>query len=400
MWEDTLSMNKIREIKGRTTLMIGQGAVAHIYDVLKKVKNNESFNRIIVMTGRSAYIKTGAWEHVEKALKKHHIQYTVYNKISPNPTTEEVDEAVIMAREIQADGVIGIGGGSAIDAAKSVAVMALYPNYKTEELFLSKFEPQKALSILAINTTHGTGSECNKFAVMNIPNKQFKLGIGYDFLYPKFAINDPQLMTSLSTEQTVYTSIDAVNHVIEACTSFLSNPLVHLMSKEVVRLVNKYLPVVLKDEKNIESRYCLSYASSIAGMSFDNSTLHLTHALEHPLSAIKPDLPHGLGLAVLMPAIIERIYPKKADILAEVLCPVLPQLKGTPDEAKLASKGIKEWLEKMGINDTLGSLGIKEENIEGLTELVYQTPGNTMLLYCSPVPVVKELIEEIYRGSL
>lgn len=400
MWESALSINKIKEIRGRTSIVIGQGAIKNTYDVIKAIRKEEPFNRIIVVAGKSAYKKTGAWAHVEKALIKHQIHYVVFDKISPNPTTEEVDEAVLIARELHANGVIGIGGGSAIDAAKSVAIMALYSNFKTEQLFTSEFEPKKALSILAINTTHGTGSEANRFAVMSIPNKHFKFGIGYDFLYPQYAINDPELMTSLSKEQTAYTSIDAVNHVIEACTSFLSNPLVHLLAKEVIRLVDKYLPVALNDGKNVEARYCLSYAASIAGMSFDNSTLHLTHALEHPLSAIKPDLPHGLGLAVLLPAVIHKIYPKKSEVLADILSPILPKLKGIPEEAEMASKGIKNWVQKMGVNQTLESFGLKEDNIDDLIELVYKTPGNALLLYCSPVPVDKKLIEDVYRASL
>ncbi|PKM94867.1 MAG: alcohol dehydrogenase [Firmicutes bacterium HGW-Firmicutes-1] len=400
MWENTIKMDKVREIRGKVSVVLGNGAIEKTFDVLKEIKKNHSFHKIIIVTGRSAYKKTGAWDHVEKALKKHHISYVLFDKISPNPTSDEVDEAVKLAIETGANGVIGIGGGSPIDAAKIVAIMTLYPEYSTSELFDSVFEPKNALPILAINTTHGTGSETNRFAVLSIKDRNFKIGIGYEFLYPKYSIDDPKLMVSLSKGQTAYTTIDALNHVLEACTSFLANPLVILMAKEVVRLIAKYLPQALEDGENLQARYCLTYAAMIAGMSFDNSTLHLTHALEHPMSAIKTELPHGLGLAVLLPAVIRETYPKKAEILAEILQPIVPDLKGLPNEAKRAAEGVKNWLISMGISDTLTTLGIGEEKLEQLVDLVYKTPGNPLLLYCSPVPVTRDLIESIYRNSL
>ncbi|PKM52640.1 MAG: alcohol dehydrogenase [Firmicutes bacterium HGW-Firmicutes-7] len=400
MWENTIPMDKARELRGKTSVILGNGAIERTFDVLEEMRKEHDFSKIIVVTGKSAYKKTGAWDQVEKALKKHHTQYVLFDKISPNPTNDEVDEAVKLALDIGANGVIGIGGGSPIDAAKIVAIMTIYPQYSTSELFDSLFEPKKALPILAINTTHGTGSETNRFAVLSITNRNFKIGIGYEFIYPKYAIDDPKLMVSLSKEQSAYTSIDAVNHVVEACTSFLTNPLVFLMAKEVIRLVATYLPQALEDGKNLKARYCLTYAAIIAGMSFDNSTLHLTHALEHPMSAINAELPHGLGLAVLLPTVIRKTYGKKAEILSEVLAPIIPELKGVPNEAERASKGMKKWLVSLGVDCTLATLGIGEENIDQLVDLVYKTPGNPLLLYCSPIPVTKALIESIYRESL
>lgn len=400
MWEKTVQIDEIREIRGETSVILGVGAIEKMTGALKRIRKKEDFDKIIIITGRSSYKKTGAWDHVVKALDKYDIKYTLYDRVSPNPTTEEVDEAVKMAREINANGVIAIGGGSAIDAAKSVAIMALYPEYNTTELYECYFEPTDALPILAINTTHGTGSETNRFAVLSIPNKNFKIGIDYDFIYPKIAIEDPKLMVSLSKYQTIYTSIDAVNHALEACTSHLLTPYTVMVAKEVVRLVAKYLPEAILDGENLEARYYLTYASVIAGRSFDSSVLHLTHALEHPLSAVKPDISHGLGLALLLPSVIRNIYKERAEILAEVLSPIIPDLKGNKSEYDEAAKGIQNWLISLGITDTLSTLGFTEENIEDIVGLVYKTPGISVLLFCSPVPVTKKLVRSIYTESL
>jgi alcohol dehydrogenase class IV len=400
MWEKSIPIDEITQIRGETTVILGIGAIERTSRAIKEIRKKDDFDKVIIVTGKSSYKKTGAWDHVVKALNKYNIKYVLYNKVSSNPTTEEVDEAVKMAREINANGVIAIGGGSAIDAAKSTAIMTLYPEYNTTELFECYFEPTEALPILAINTTHGTGSETNRFAVLNVPSKDFKIGIDYDFIYPKIAIEDPKLMISLSENQTKYTAIDAVNHALEACTSIFASPYSIMIAKEVVRLVAKYLPEALEDGENLEARYCLTYASVIAGKSFDSSSLHITHALEHPLSAVNKDISHGLGLTLLLPSVIKNIYKEKAEILADVLSPIVPDLKGTKREANKAAKGVKKWLTSLGVTDTLSTLGFNEDDIEGLVQLVYKTPGISVMLFCSPVPVTQELVEGVYREAL
>lgn len=400
MWEKSMPIDETTLIRGETTVVLGVGAIERISRVVKDIREDEDFDKVIIVTGRSSYKKTGAWDHVIKALNKYNIKYVHFDKVSPNPTTEEVDEAVKMAREINANGVIAIGGGSAIDTAKSTAIMTLYPEYNTKELFECYFEPEEALPILAINTTHGTGSETNRFAVLNIPGKDFKVGIDYDFIYPKVAIEDPKLMVSLSENQTKYTSIDAVNHALEACTSVFANPYSVMVAKEVVRIVAKYLPEALLDGENLEARYYLTYASVMAGRSFDSSSLHLTHALEHPLSAINPDISHGLGLTLLLPSVIRNIYKGKPEILAEVLSAIVPDLKGTKEEGEKAADGVKNWLVSLGVSETLSTLGFKEDDVEELVNLAYKTPGTSVMLFCPPVPVTQDLVELIYRESL
>ena len=172
-----------------------------------------------MISGKGAYIKTGAWDYVEKALKNNQIEYTNYAKVTPNPTTVAIDEATAQAKDFGAKAVIAIGGGSPIDTGKSVAILLEYPNNTAEELYEFKFSPEKAVPIVAINLTHGTGTEVNRFAVATLPSKNFKPAIAYDCIYPTYSIDDPQLMSKLSANQTLYTAIDAINHVVEAATT-------------------------------------------------------------------------------------------------------------------------------------------------------------------------------------
>uniref|UniRef100_UPI0028AE2FDE iron-containing alcohol dehydrogenase n=1 Tax=Ruminiclostridium cellobioparum TaxID=29355 RepID=UPI0028AE2FDE len=245
-----------------------------------------------------------------------------------------------------------------------------------------------------------TGSEVDRFAVVSIPAKEYKPAIAYDCIYPVYAIDDPALMTKLPADQTLYVSIDAINHVVEASTSIVTNPLAILLAKETIRLVAKYLPVAVKEPENLTARYYLLYASLIAGTSFDNGLLHFTHALEHPLSAVKPELAHGLGLSMLLPAVVKEIYPASGEVLAEIFEPILPGLKGTADEADKAFEGIRKWLNEIGVTASLKDEGFDESVVEKLVNLAFETPSLDGLLAIAPVKATREAVRNIYTNSL
>lgn len=186
---------------------------------------------------------------MERALKEQGLGYVIYDKVTPNPTADSVDEATKMGRDFGANAVIAIGGGSPIDAAKSVAILLEYQDKTARDLYELSFAPQKAVPLVAINLTHGTGTEVDRFAVVTIPEKEYKPAIAYDCIYPMYSIDDPELMTGLSLEQTRYVSIDALNHVIEACTTKTANPFSILLAKETVRLIAKYLPRAVENPR-------------------------------------------------------------------------------------------------------------------------------------------------------
>jgi alcohol dehydrogenase class IV len=274
-----------------------------------------------------------------------------------------------------------------------------YPGKTCRELYEAEFTAEKAVPVIAINLTHGTGSEANRFAVVTIPEKEFKPVIAYDCIYPMYSIDDPALMTGLPADQTRYVSVDAVNHVVEAATTVLNNPLSCTLGKEVIRLVAKYLPLALKDPADLTARYFLTYAAMIAGTAFENGLLHFTHALEHPLSGVKPELTHGLGLAILLPAVVKAIYPATGAILADVLSDIVPGLTGAADEAQKAGDGVRAWLSSVGITEKLGDVGFTKDDVPKLVTLTFETPALQLLLDSSPVGSGKEVVEKIYTDS-
>ncbi len=398
-WEQGMNINNVSEIITASHVFLGVGAIEKMDFIAKQLKDR-GIDSVLVMTGKSAYERTGAWAHVTKAFDAHGIKYTLFNKVQPNPETHQVDEAVQIGKDAGAKAVLAIGGGSPIDAGKSAAILLANPDKNCTELYEMKFAPTTAVPVIAINLTHGTGSEANRFAVVTIPETDHKPAIAYDCIYPLYSIDDPVLMTGLPANQTRYVSVDAINHVVEASTTILNNPFAITTGCETVRLVAKYLPKAIADPSDLEARYFLTYAALIAGVSFDNGLLHFTHALEHPLSGMKHDVTHGLGLATLLPAVIKNIYPARAEILSTLLAPLVPGLNGTADEAEKASAGVRNWLHSVGITETLTDLGFTEADVPQLVELAFTTPGLEGLIKAAPVSGDRSVVEDIFRSSL
>ena len=399
MWTKDIDIHEVREIRTRTNVYFGVGAIQKIHDIAKDIKS-KGINKVVVMSGKHAYIATGAWDVVKAALEENGIEYVNFAQVTPNPNTHHVNDAFKLAKDFGAQAVIAIGGGSPTDAGKSVAILLENPDKTAEDIYEFRFTPTKAAPIISINLTHGTGTETNRFAVVTNLEKNFKPAIAYDCIYPTYAIDDPQLMTKLSPKQTRYVSIDAVNHVVEAATSTVASPYSITLAKQVVELVAKYLPKAIANPEDLEARYFLAYAAMMGGVSFDNGLLHYTHALEHPLSAVKPDLSHGLGLAILLPAVIKTIYKDRAATLADVLAPIVPELKGTPDEAEKAAEGVYAWLKSVDVPEKLTDMGFKAEDVDKLTDLVFTTPSLQGLIDIGPSGNSREVVRKIYEESL
>ena len=395
MWEKDINIHEIREIRTKTCVYFGCGAIGKISDIAKEFRA-KGLDKVIVMSGRNAYKSTGAWDVVEKALRENEIEYINYDKVTPNPDSIAVNEATKIAKDFGAKAVIAIGGGSPIDAGKSVAILLKYPDKTANDLYEFKFSPTEAVPIVAINLTHGTGTETNRFAVVTLPEKDYKPAIAYDCIYPIYAIDDPILMTKLSPKQTRFVSIDAVNHVVEAATSKVTSPYAITLAREVITLVSKYLPKAIEDSENLEARYFLAYAAMMAGVCFDNGLLHYTHALEHPLSAVKHDLSHGLGLAILLPAVVRNIFDSKKDTLKYILEPITGEIS-TAEEAERA---IYDWLKSVGVPNKLKDEGFSESDIPTLVELAFTTPSLGGLLSIAPTEATREAVAQIYTNSL
>ncbi|MDD2404173.1 MAG: iron-containing alcohol dehydrogenase [Victivallaceae bacterium] len=399
MWKNSININDVREIRMRNTVFFGVGAIAKIDFIMEELKKRDIKN-VLLVCGKNSYKSTGAWDHVNAAMTKHKIGYEIYDNVTPNPTADQVDEAVALGKKNLAGAVVCIGGGSPIDTGKSAAILLKNPQYNARDLFNLKFTPAEALPVIAINLTHGTGSETNRFAVVTIPEKNHKPAIAFDCIYPLYAIDDPALTAGLSLQQTCYVSIDAVNHALEAATSKAANPFAITLATQTIDLVNQYLPLAMANPDDLTARYFLMYAAMLAGTAFDNSLLHYTHALEHPLSAVKPELSHGLGLAMLLPAVIENIYPACGGVLAHIFSPAIPGFTGKASESSKFARKVEKWLAQMGAGRKLTDDGFSENDVGMLVDLVFNTPSLDSLIGLAPTIGTYDAIANIYNRSL
>jgi len=365
----------------------GKGAVEKMEGIAEKIDG-----RLLIITTKSAYKRSGAWDVVKGALEYTGLEYELYDRVRANPTYENCDEAA----SIGAEWVMGIGGGSAIDTAKIVSVLIRHRDKRVKDLLEDGFEVKSSCPKIAINLTHGTGTEVDKFAVSQ-SDGEYRIGIGLKEFYPDYAIDDPELTRTLPGNQTIATSIDALNHAFEAATNVSSNPYSILLAKEAVRIIAENLRNALDEPRDTDLRGTLLFASAIAGISFDITGTHITHVLEHAISAIKPEITHGVGLAIFLPAIVEAIYPAMPELVAELLSPIA-DLKGKRDEGTKAKEEVRAWLESFGINVHLRDYGLSRDDED---EIVKKTLSRFFVqqLECAPVKVDEALVKKVVGES-
>ncbi|MEI3000906.1 MAG: iron-containing alcohol dehydrogenase [Victivallis sp.] len=239
--ENGIDIYSVRVIRTRTNLYFGVGAIQYFADIADQL-TARGITSVLVVTGRSSYKRTGAWEVVEQSNSRK-ISYALYDRVTPNPTTMQADEATALGKGIRAQAVIAIGGGSPIDAGKSAAILLKYPDRTARDIYEYSFSPSEAVPIVAVNLTHGTGTEADRFAVVTVPEKEFKPVVAYDRLYPTWSIDDPALTVGLPPNQN-----RLCRQSMRSTTSSKWRPAKGparysiMLAKETIRLVAAYLP--------------------------------------------------------------------------------------------------------------------------------------------------------------
>ncbi|MGC8674791.1 MULTISPECIES: iron-containing alcohol dehydrogenase [Fervidicoccus] len=399
--EDFLKMN-LESIftltPARPVTYFGVGAIRMISEISKNLKS-KGIDRAIIVTDPIVWQSTKVEQYIKPALEENGIEFTIYDKVRPNPTYASCDELANIAREFNAKVFITVGGGSHNDTAKTAAALLKNPGKTAKDLYEKIILINEAIPVVSINTTHGTGSELDKYAVAQ-SDGGYKPAIAGPGLYPVFAIEDPALTLTLPKRQTLSTALDAFHHSFEAATTKTRNPYSTLLSKTAIRLIAKWLPVAANEPNNIAARYWLMYASAIAGISFDIASLHLTHTLEHPMSALNPKTPHGIGLTAIFPAVLNVTYKIFPELSADLLSSIIPDLKGVPGEAEYAEREIEKWFASIGVPDKLTDLGFTDKDVDRLVENAITSPMTPLMAATSPVEVTKEVVRFIYERSL
>ncbi len=397
-WEGKLNINNVFVLQPtRPITYFGVGAIQKVNEILEGLASKGQ-GKILVVTDNIAYKASGAWDTVEPALNKYATAWKHYDKVRPNPTYDNCEEAAAAGLEMDADFILAIGGGSSMDTAKTAAVLMKHPGKKAVE-FYEKGEPITAATpLILINTSHGTGSECDAFAVAQSDGED-KPAINSPHIYATYTIEDPALTATMPVKQTISTSIDSLNHSLEAATTICTNPYSYALAKQAIKLVATYLPKAIVEPGNLTARYFLMYASAVAGISFDLGLLHITHSMEHAMSTLNAGVTHGDGLGILMPAMVKEIYPAVPEAVADVLEPIVPGLKGIPAEANACVAGLKEWCTSVGQKTDMSDYFTKTD-VPELVKLTMSSSLSTILLPLAPIPVNEKVVERIFMNSL
>jgi alcohol dehydrogenase YqhD (iron-dependent ADH family) len=352
-----------------TTLVVGPGRFSKLGTEAAAIGR-----KALIVTGRSSARKLGLSERAAKMLRQEGIESTLFDEIEPNPRHSTCDRAAAIAREKGCDFVVAIGGGSAMDAAKAIAASAVMECSCWD--FVERQGGQKqisgALPIIAVPTTAATGSEADSFAVITNRETNEKCSMSSGFAIPAVAILDPELHLSLPPDVTADGCVDILSHYLESYLSGEDDCSVQdRVTEGLMNVVFEWGPVAYREGGNLRARRELQYASTIAltGLpSNGRGGVWVMHDIEHALSG-HYDIPHGLGLAIVIPRVMRFILDAVPHRLARfgVHCFALPD--GESEAAAGAAIGaFVDWLALIDRDISLADVGIGDEKFELMAE--------------------------------
>ncbi len=299
-----------------------------------------------------------------------------FDGVVPNPTTDSITAGAAVARQHQADLVVGLGGGSSMDTAKAIAVEATHAGTCWDYLF-DKAEPtERTLPVIAVTTTSGTGSQVTQVAVATSAPLREKSYLCHRHLFPKIAIVDPDLMLTVPREVSAMTGWDALTHALEAYLHKNGSPYVQLLALEAIRLVATNLPPLLDDLGNAELRAQMAWADTLAGLCIANAGVTLPHSIGMAISGRWPHVAHGASLAVVYPACLRYTGDAAIPQFAAVGRILNPELIAAAEEdaARQCCVEIDWLLKRIGLWIGLDDLGVPATDIDALADRSVNLP--------------------------
>lgn len=346
--------------------------------------------KALVVTGTGSTKRSGLLDRTVNSLKNAGIDSVVFDKVTQNPLTFTVYEGVALAKENGCDMVVGVGGGSIMDAAKAIAFCCVNDGDISDYIFGYK-QGKKALPIILMPTTCGTGSEGNQIAALTNPDTKDKKALYTMNIMPAASVVDPDVMMTMPKHVLSSVGFDAFTHALEAYTSKKANPLTDAQSLLAMKLIAENLPDLVGGSGDPKAWAAVSLAATLGGMVIGVAGVSAAHGMEHPASGLK-NIVHGRGLAALTPYIVDRLAPALPDKFAEV-----SKILGGRDESDCADS-IRRFLKAIDLDVKLGELGITPDDVDWMTENCMKISiGN---LKNAPITFSREEVAEIYREAI
>ena len=379
-----------------TRLFFGKGELGRI--ATEKLPGKKA---LIVTSSGTSMKKYGYLDRLTALLKENKTDYVIFDKILPNPIKSHVMEGAALAKSEDCDFVIGLGGGSSIDASKAIAVMATnegdYWDYISGGSGKGMPVPNDPLPIIAITTTAGTGTEADPFTVTTKEETGEKIGFGYDKTFPVFSIIDPDLMMSVPPKLTAYQGFDALFHATEGYIASVANPISDVFALKSIELLGKYLARAVKDGSDVEARSYVALANTLSGMVEFTSGCTSEHSIEHAMSGYHPDLPHGAGLIMVSVAYNTLFADKVPDrFIAMAKALGKEDAKDPMDFVEMLKKLQKDC----GVDELkMSEYGIKKEELPQMAKHAKDTMGGLFEVdrYQLSMDEVVSILEKSYR---
>lgn len=378
-----------------TELIFGKGTAEKVGE-----KTRQYGKKVLLVTGGGSVKKIGLYDQVMASLKEVDLEIYELSGIKPNPRISSVREGVKICRDKGIDIVLAVGGGSTIDAAKTIAAGVLFDR-DPWEMFTMDGEPEKAIPVGVILTLAATGSEMNGNAVVSNLETEEKLAIHTPACYPRFSILDPVNTFTVPKEHTVYGIIDIAAHIYEQYFSHTEEtPIQDRWAESLLKTLLKEGDRVLVNPEDYDARANIMLAGTMAlngSLSMGKEADWATHSIEHELSAIY-DIPHGGGLAILFPNWMKYVLTEGVEKFVQYAVRVFDVDPGGKTKEEIALEGIektREWYNSLGAPSCLADYDIDEENLEIMAEKATSRGplGSYKTLH-------KEDVLEIYKMSL
>jgi len=353
-----------------TKLVFGKNTVEQIGEYLKKDK----IKKVLLLAGGGSIKKNGVYEKVVRSLIENSIEKVEVWGVRANPVVSKVREAIDVARKEKVDAILAVGGGSVIDSGKAVAAGVMYEG-DVWDFYQGKATPKDALPLYTILTLSATGTEMNGGTVVTNEELLEKFSFWSVHTFPKVSIVDPEVQYSLPPHQTVNGAVDAISHVMEYYFDGAKRTdLIDRVDESIILTLMETTEALLNDPKDYDARanFALSTTLALNGISGlgHRGGDWSSHAIEHALSALNPEVAHGAGLAVVFPAWMKYVYKANPTKFRRFGRTIFRLKNSTPTQAIDA---LERWYKKIGAPTTLKELGFKREDIETLTEIAAKT---------------------------
>ena len=370
-------------------IVVGAGSLKRLPELAKNLKKSKAY----IISGPHLE-KIGMVDKCREALKAAGIESDAFTQTEGNPSTDTVAKAAEGFKSSNADFIVAFGGGSPLDVAKAVAVIASYGGNITDYEGGGKV-PGPVVPMIAIPTTAGTGSEVTAFSVITDHSRNYKLTVVSNYLLPAYAILDPELITTVPKSTAAACGIDAMVHALEAFISKAASPFSDLFAKEALRLIGTSIRDYVLDRSNLVACESMLTGSLFAGIAFSHARLGDVHAMSHPVSAYF-DVAHGVANAVLLPTIVDynmTYASEKYKYIYDCICEK-PLSDDTFTPEMLAAE-IRVLNDELGIPSSLSEVGVDSSLFDKMADDAMKS-GNILV---NPRPTTKKDILALYAQA-